>query len=96
MAKNIWERAQDGHDEHYYRAQQSHGDFMRAARESHSTFESTTQPTNLDSGQSSIKKNPTDMAATGETTMVSFYTVATVLGSLAAAALLGKRGRGNN
>lgn len=90
MAKNSRERAQDGHNEFNRRARQSSDDFNRAAQQSHSAFESSTKPTHLDSGKTQ-KVNPTDMAASGETSMVSFYTVATVLGSIAAAAFLGRR-----
>ena len=95
MAKNHEQRAQDGHNEFNRRAQQSHNDFQRAAQQSHSSFESGTKPTHLDSGQTQ-KVNPTDIAASGETSMVTFYTVATILGSVAAAAFLGRRGRGSN
>ena len=95
MGKSSRERAQEGSDEFNFRARQSSADFKRGVETSSSTFKSTNE-SRLGSGQSSIKKNPTDMAASGETAMVAFYTVATMLGSVAAAALLGRRGRGNS
>lgn len=96
MPKNSRERAQSAHNSIERQAGESHRDFERRAALTHSTFESNNQSV-LGSGQSSVKKNPTDLpVASGETTMVSLYTVTTVLGSLAAAAILGRRGRGNN
>lgn len=94
-ARQARETAQSGSDGVRRQAREAHERMQRDAANAHSTFQANAERSQLGSGNTSTP-NPTDIAASGETTMVAFYTVATMLGSVAAAALLGRRGRGNS
>jgi hypothetical protein len=88
-------KAREASEETARIAREGHEGVQRQADNAHSGMQNNTNTSSLDSGQTQ-RVNPTDMAASGETSMVAFYTVATVLGSIAAAAFLGRRGRGSN
>lgn len=83
-------KAREAHEETARRAREGSEGVQQQADNAHSGVQYNTDTSSLDSGQTQ-RVNPTDMAASGETSMVSFYTVATVLGSIAAAAFLGRR-----
>jgi|GEM_PF-4546977 hypothetical protein len=94
-ARQARETAQNGSYGVQNQAREAHERIQRDAANAHSTFQGNTERSQLGSGRTSTP-NPTDMAASGETAMVALYTVATMLGSVAAAALLGRRSRGKS
>lgn len=97
MGEGYYERkAREARETTERNAREAHEGVQQQSRNAHSGVQNNAETSSLGSGQTQ-KVNPTDLpVASSELAMVSLYTVTTVLGSLAAAALLGKRGRGSN
>lgn len=90
MGRNSRERAQEGSDEFNHRARQSSADFQRGVETSSSTFRSTNE-SQLGSGRSTTPEPAQAGGGALELTMTTMVSLSTALGSIAAAALIGRR-----
>lgn len=97
MGEGYYERkAREAREATERAAREGSEGIQRQADNAHTGIQNNTDTSSLGSGQTQ-KVNPTDLpVASSELTMVSLYTVTTVLGSLAAAAILGRRRHGSN